>query len=88
MAIHSSGRGIFCFTHIEGIAGGASGIGVDRIREDGDRASEGQAAEVNGAGFTVGSLARKRARVGTRGTGINVSSDKELTEVGRTVEGD
>ena len=31
MAIHSSGRGIFCFTHIEGIAGGASGIGVDRI---------------------------------------------------------
>ena len=52
MAIHSSGQTIFSLTHIEGIplsageevdevAGGASGMGVDRIGEVGNRASEG-----------------------------------------------
>ena len=59
------------FSHIEGIilgegkkvdevAGGASGMGVDRIGEVG----EGQAVRGYGAGFTAGSL----ARVGTRDT--------------------
>ena len=68
MAIHSSGQTVVNLTHIEGIilcvgeevdevAGGASGMGVDRIGEVGDRASEGQAAGVYGAGFTAGSLA-------------------------------
>ena len=38
------------------VAGGASGIG-----EVGDHASEGQAAGMYGAGFTVGSLAGKGA---------------------------
>jgi hypothetical protein len=41
-----------------------------------------------GTGFTVVSLARKGARGGTRGTGNKVSSDKELTEVGRMTVGD
>ena len=54
---------------------------MDRIGEIGDRANEGQAAGVYGAGFTTGSLARKGARSGTRGTGNKVSSDRELTEV-------
>ena len=73
MAIHSSGHTIFNLAHIEGItlgaseevdegAGGASGIGVDRIGEVGER----QVAEVYGAGFTVGSLAGKGARGETR----------------------
>jgi hypothetical protein len=55
VAIHSSEQTIFSLTHIEGITlgageevnevvGGASGMGVDRIGEVGDRASEGQAA--------------------------------------------
>jgi hypothetical protein len=99
LAINSSGQTIFSLTHIEGItliageevdevAGGASGMGVDRIGEVGDRASEGNAAGVYGTGFTEGSLARKAARGGTRGTGNKVSSDKELTEVGRMWEGD
>ena len=39
------------------VSGGASGMGVDRIGEVGDWASEGQAAGVYGAGFTAGSLA-------------------------------
>jgi hypothetical protein len=43
-----------------------------------DRASEGRAAGVYGAGFTAGSLARLEARGGTRGLGIKVSSGKEL----------
>ena len=100
MAIHSSGQTIFSLTHREGItlgtgkevdevAGGASGMGVDGIGELGDRASEGQAAGVYGAGFTAGSLAGKGARGGTRsGTGDKVSIDKELMEVGRVAEGD
>ena len=57
MAIHSSWQTIFSLTCIEGItlgageevdevAGGACGMGVDRIAEVGDKASEGQAAGV------------------------------------------
>ena len=79
MAIDSSGQTIFSLAHIEGItlgagevAGGAGGMGVDGIGEVGDRASEGQAAGVYGAGFTVGSLAGKGARGGTRGTNNTV----------------
>jgi hypothetical protein len=98
VAIHSSGQTIFSLTHIEGmtlgageevdeVAGGESGMGVDRIGEVDDRAIEGQAAGVNGAGFTTGSLARKEATGGTRGMGNKVSSGKELTEVGRMAEG-
>jgi hypothetical protein len=63
-------------------------MGVDMIGEVSDRASEGQAAGVYWAGFTAGSLARKGARGGMRGTGNKVGSDKELMEVGRMVEGD
>ena len=58
-------------------------MGEDRIGEVGDRASEGQAARVFGAGFTEESLASKGARGGTRGTGNKVGSNKELMEVGR-----
>ena len=46
-------------------------------------ASEGHADGVHGAGFTVGSLARVGVRHGTRGLGIKINSDKELTEVGK-----
>ena len=53
-------------------------MGVDGIGEVGDRASEGQATGVYGAGFTAG----KGARGGTR---TKVSSDKELMEVGKKV---
>ena len=60
MAIHSSGQAIFSLTLIEGItlgageevdevARGAGGMGVDRIGEVSNRASEGQAARVYGA---------------------------------------
>jgi hypothetical protein len=63
-------------------------MGVDRIREVGDRASKGQTVGGFGVGFTVGSLARKGARRETRGTGSKVSSDKELMEVGRMAVGD
>ena len=56
---------LFSFSHIDGITlgageevdevgGGASDMGVDRISEVDDRASEGQAAGVYGAGFTAG----------------------------------
>ena len=52
MAIHSSGQTVFSFPNIEGftvgageevdeVAGIACGMGVDRIGEVGDRASEG-----------------------------------------------
>ena len=68
MAIPSSGQTVFSYTHIEGIklgtdeeldevAEGATNMGVDRIGEVGDRASEGQTVGVCGAGFTIGSLA-------------------------------
>jgi hypothetical protein len=65
------GQTVFSFSHIEGItmgagekeyevaAAGVSGMGVDRIGKVGDRANEGQAAGVYGAGFTAGSLTRK-----------------------------
>ena len=93
MAIHSSGQTIFSPTlgageKVDEVAGGASGMGVDRIGEVGNRASQGQAAGVYGAGFTVGSLARKVARGRLRGTTKKVCSDKELTEVGRMAEGE
>ena len=59
--IHFSGQTVCSFSHIEGageevdkVAGGAIGVGVDRIGEIGNRASEGQAAGVNGEGFTAG----------------------------------
>ena len=61
---------------------------VDRIGEGGDKASEGQACGVYGAGFTMGSLARNGAKGGARGMGNKISSDKELTEVGRMPKGD
>ena len=91
-------RLVFGLSHIEGItlgageevdevAGGAGGVGVDRIGEVGDRASEGQVAGVYGAGFTTGSLAGKGAKGGTRGTGNNVSFE-ELMKIGRMAEGD
>ena len=68
MTIHSSGQIVFGFSQIEGVtlgtgedidevARGATGMGMDRIGEVGDRTSEGQAAAVNGTEFTVGSLA-------------------------------
>ena len=60
---------------------------MDGISEVGDWASEGQADGVYGAGFTVGFLARKGARDGKSEMGNKVSSDKELTEVGRMAEG-
>ena len=64
VAIHSSGQLIFGFTYIKGItlgagkevgevAGGESGMGVDRIGEIGDKANEGQAAGMYGTSFTV-----------------------------------
>ena len=65
MAIHFSEQAVFSLSMwIEGItlgageevdevAGEASGMGVVRIGEVGDRASEEQAAGVYGAGFTV-----------------------------------
>ena len=97
MAIHSSGQTIFSLAHLEGItvgageevdevAGGASGMGVDRIGEVGDWASEGQTAGVYGAGLKVGSLARKGAKGGTNSAQNKDSSDKELTEVGKMAE--
>ena len=41
-----------------------------------------------GTGFAAGSLARVGGRDGTSGLSIKVSSDMELTEVGRMVERD
>ena len=68
MAIHSSGQTVFGFTYIEAItlnsgedvdevAVESSGMGVDRIVEDGDTASEGRAdgrfySGVSGKGMT------------------------------------
>ena len=46
-----------------------------------NRTSEGQAAGVFAAGFTVGSLAWVGARCGTRGPRIKVRPDKELMKV-------
>ena len=47
-----------------------------------------EAAGVYGAGCAAGSLARKGARGKMRGARNKVSSDKELTEVGRMMECD
>ena len=65
MTIHCSRKNIFGFTHIEGItldvgeiAGGVSGMGIDRIGEVDDRTSKGHCGRVNGASFTAGSQAR------------------------------
>ena len=43
---------------IDEVAGGACGMRRDRVEEFGDRASEGQTADVHGTGFTAGSQAR------------------------------
>ena len=80
---HIEGITLGAGEEVDEVAGEASGMGVDGIGEVGDRASEGQAAGVFGADFTAGSLARKGARGGLRGMANKVSSDKELTEVGR-----
>ena len=80
MPIHSNGHTVFSLLHIEGITLGASkevdevaavatAISVDKIGEIGDRASEGQAVGVYGAGFTARSLAEKGAKGGTRDRG-------------------
>ena len=60
MAIHSSGQTVLTFPYTLGageevyeVAGEASGMGVDRIGEVGDRVIEGQAAGVYGAGYGV-----------------------------------
>jgi hypothetical protein len=64
VTIHSSGQTVFSFTHIEDIilgageevnevAGGASGMDVDRKGEVGGRASEGQAAGLYVTGFRM-----------------------------------
>ena len=58
-------------------------MGVDRIGEVSDRASEGQVAGLCGTGFTAGSLARVEAKVRTRRPGIEVGSDKELMLIRR-----
>ena len=55
----------FCFTlaagqKVDEVTGGPSVMGVDRICEVGDRTNEGQAAGVHGAGFTAGSLEKRR----------------------------
>ena len=95
MAFHS----VLSCPHIEGItlgageevdevAGGASGMSVDRIFDVGDIVCEGQTARVYRMGFIVGSLTRKGARDRMRGTGNKVISDKELIEIGRMAEGE
>ena len=63
VAIHYSGQ-TTCNAgqEIDEVAGGTSGMGVDREGEVGDRASEGQATQLYGTGFTVGSLARMGCR--------------------------
>ena len=60
---------------VDEVAGGASGMDVDKIGEICDRASEGQAAGVYGTGFTAGSLAKVGARDRTWVLGIEVGSD-------------
>jgi hypothetical protein len=61
---------------------------VDKIVEVIDRDNEGQAAGVYRAGFTLRSLARVGVRGEMSGPGIKISSDKELTEVGRMTGGE
>ena len=94
VTIHSSEQ--FAFSHIEGIilgaseeidevAGEACDRDVDRIGDIGDRASEDHTAGMYGIGFTAGSLARVAARDRMDGLGIEIGSDKELTEDRRMV---
>jgi hypothetical protein len=75
--INSSGQTIFSLAHIEGftlgageevdkVAGGASGMGVDRIGEVGDWASEGQAAGVHGQDLQQGLWQGLEQGMGTR----------------------
>ena len=83
MSIHSSGLTVFSFLHIEGntlglgeevdgVAGGASGMGVDKIVEAGYRTSEGKAAGLFGASFRVGSTARLGTIGSTKGLGARL----------------
>ena len=55
-------------------------MSVDRIRQVGDKASEGQATGVYETGFTIVSLAKVEAGIGC---GSRLFLKKELTEVGR-----
>ena len=83
MNIYSSGQTVFTVFHIEGRVGGrrrgsywrggASGMNVDRIREIGDRASE-------GTDFIARFLARLRTR-DERRSEIEISFGEELMEV-------
>ena len=66
---------------VDEVAGGVSGIGVDRIAEVGDKTSEERAAGVYGASFTAGSLGRVGIRGGEKGLGIKVGYN-----VGRVAE--
>ena len=90
---------LFLVSHIEGItlgageevddvAGGASGMGVDRIGETSDRASEGQAPEVYGTDFTARPLARIGVRDRMQVPRIEFGSDEKLTEVRTMTECD
>ena len=83
MAIHSSGQTVFHLPHIEGItlgageevdevAGRASGMGVDRIGEIGERASEGQAAGVMGQVLQRGLWQGNEPGVGRGGRGTRL----------------
>jgi hypothetical protein len=62
-------------------------MGVNRIGDVDNRASEGQAARVYGTGFKAGYLVRIRAQE-MSGLRPKVGSDKELMEVGRMGERD
>ena len=65
---HIEGITLGAGEEVDEVAGGAGGMDADGIGEIGDRASEGQAAGVYGAGFTAGSL----ASIGLRRTGNKV----------------
>jgi hypothetical protein len=91
VTIHSSGQTVFGFSHIEGITlgvgkevdevVGASGLGMYRISEVGDWASEGQSGRMYGTGFTTGSLTSIGGRGRMLRPGIGIGSDEELMEV-------
>ena len=81
---HKEGITLGAVEEIDEVAGGASGMGVDRIGKVDDKASEGEPTGV----FYSGVSGRDRSRGGTRGTGNKVSADKELTEVGKMAGGD
>jgi len=59
---HIEGITLGASEEVDEVAGGASGMGVGRISEVGDRARERQAAGVFGAGFILGPLERNGAR--------------------------